>query len=119
MSENGSNFKKGHTIRNEGSLVLGQEQDSIGGGFETAQSFKGMLSRVNVWDKVLTEAEIKNSKLCLFDKDKEGNVYKWPDFLNVGGVRLAELSPCKEVEAGMWNIKEGHLQKTYFFIIRK
>lgn len=41
-------FKPGYTIRGGGSLMLGQEQDSLGGGFEAVQSFKGMLMNVNV-----------------------------------------------------------------------
>ena len=43
----------GYTIRAGGSLVLGQEQDSVGGGFDSTQSFQGTLTNVNVWSYVL------------------------------------------------------------------
>ena len=86
-------------------MVLGQEQDSVGGGFDSTQSLQGMLSDVNVWDKVLLSAEIiEMSKSCQLDEGNEGkggNVYKWSDFLREGGARLVHPSPCKMVEVGM------------------
>jgi len=81
--------------------VLGQEQDSVGGGFATSQSFQGMLSNVNVWDHVLDGTLIKErSKSCEVEKGNEGNVFKWPDFLHEGGTRLLHPSTCKFVEVG-------------------
>ncbi|KAM3615306.1 uncharacterized protein V6R79_026396 [Siganus canaliculatus] len=40
------------------SIVLGQEQDSIGGGFSTSQSFTGIICDVHMWDYVLSSCEI-------------------------------------------------------------
>lgn len=97
-----TDFKRGYTIRQGGTLVLGQEQDSVGGGFDSTQSFQGMLSFVNVWDNVLSSSQIiEMSKSCQkAEGGIEGNVYKWSDFLNEGGARLLHPSPCKEVEVG-------------------
>ena len=76
--------------------MLGQEQDSVGGGFETVQSFQGMLSNVNIWDQFLSGTKIKEmSKSCLSDGENDGNVYKWRDFLRKGGVKLVKPTPCK------------------------
>ena len=95
MKEEGTSFKKGHTIRKGGTLVLGQDQDEVGGGFKTVLSFHGMLSNVNVWDRVLGTSQIKEMSLsCLPDKENEGNVYKWTDFLRQGGPKLIKPSPC-------------------------
>ena len=95
LKEDRTNLKKGHTIRQGGTLVLGQEQDSVGGGFQTYQSFQGMLSNVNVWEQALTEAQIQRmSQSCLLDRQDEGNVYKWPDFVLYGGAMLIKPSPC-------------------------
>ena len=44
--KSGVDFKKGYTIHAEGSLVLGQEQDDVGGGFDSKQSFVGRLASV-------------------------------------------------------------------------
>ncbi|XP_059195727.1 C-reactive protein-like [Centropristis striata] len=41
-------------------IVLGQDQDSFGGGFDINQSFIGMLSDVHLWDHVLSPGEIQN-----------------------------------------------------------
>ena len=79
--------------------MLGQEQDSLGGGLAAAQSFVGMMTNVNVWDHVLSIAQIEQmSKSCL---SGEGNVYKWSDFIygREGKVRVVIPSPCKPLSA--------------------
>ena len=78
----------GYVISGGGSLVLGQDQDSVGGGFESRQSFIGEMTGVNIWSCVLGDQEIAAlSKSCLTG---EGNVFKWSDFKNHtrGGVQL-------------------------------
>ena len=82
----------GYVIRGAGSLVLGQEQDRVGGGFNADQSFVGELTGVNIWDRVIHHQEIaRMSKSCLTG---EGNVYKWSDFKPhiKGGVQLVSRS---------------------------
>ncbi len=92
----GSTFKRGHTISQSGTLVLGQDQDSVGGGFQADDSFQGMLSDVNVWDSVLTGTTInETSRSCVLDEWNEANVYQWSDFLRQGGTKLLKPSPCK------------------------
>ena len=89
-------LKKDYEIKSGGTLVLGQEQDSLGGGFEAHQSFQGMLSNINVWDHVIPYSQIKEmSQSCQLDEWNEGNVYKWPDFLSQGGTMLVKPSPCE------------------------
>lgn len=101
LKEEGTGFKKGYTIREGGTLVLGQDQDSVGAGFQSAQSFQGKLSNVNVWDHVLPDTQIKEmSTSCLLDEWNEANVFKWPDFLSQGGARLVKPSPCKPLAMG-------------------
>ena len=97
----GTDLKIDYEIKSGGTLVLGQEQDSVGGGFEANQSFQGMLSNVDVWDRVLLGPQIKEmSKSCLMGELNAGNVYKWTDFLRKGGARLVQPSPCKPVDIG-------------------
>lgn len=104
--ENGTNFRTGYTIRKTGgTLVLGQRQHSVDGGFKAQQSFQGMLSSVNVWNQVLSSTQINDmSKSCKLDEWKEGNVLKWSDFVREGGARLIEPSPCEPVERGMCSL---------------
>lgn len=44
-------------LRAGGSFVLGQEQDSVGGGFVSSQRFIGDLCDLQMWARVLSTAE--------------------------------------------------------------
>ena len=102
MSEEGTNLERGHTIRQGGILVFAQEQDSVGGDFDTSQSFQGKLSGVHVWDHVLTSAKIKEmSTTCVLNEDDDGNVFNWLDILREGEIRLVEPFTCEPIEKGM------------------
>ncbi len=71
-------FFTGYVIRGGGALVLGQEQDSVGGSFEASQSFIGEMTGVNIWDHVIKDKEItRMSKSC---HTGVGNVFQWSDF---------------------------------------
>jgi RHS repeat-associated protein len=41
-----------------GGFVIGQEQDSVGGGFESAQAFDGDLDDLRIYSRVLTATEV-------------------------------------------------------------
>ncbi|KAL9981035.1 hypothetical protein ACROYT_G009691, partial [Oculina patagonica] len=87
-------------IRQGGTLVIGQDQDSVGGGFEAVESFQGMLSNVNLWHVALDATQISRlSKTCLQDEATDSKVYKWLDFLRQGGpgVTIVHPSPCQPV----------------------
>ncbi|KAJ6657042.1 hypothetical protein lerEdw1_003043 [Lerista edwardsae] len=51
-------LKRGYSIGQEASIVLGQEQDSFGAGFDINQSFVGEISDVYMWESVLTPEEV-------------------------------------------------------------
>lgn len=82
--------------------MLGQEQDSVGGGFDADQSLQGMISNVNVWDHVLDPDQIQEmSASCLpRNEGDNGNVYKWLDILREGEPRLIEPSSCESFGTG-------------------
>ncbi|KAM9352902.1 uncharacterized protein ABDE67_005291 [Symphorus nematophorus] len=56
-------------------VILGQEQDSYGGGFDIKQSFVGMMSDVHMWDYVLSPCEIQHYVNDL--NFTPGNVLNW------------------------------------------
>ncbi|XP_062278766.1 C-reactive protein-like [Scomber scombrus] len=56
-------------------IVLGQDQDSYGGGFDSKQSFVGMMSDVHVWDYIISPCEIK--KYMEGPNFTSGNVLNW------------------------------------------
>nr|XP_046256595.1 serum amyloid P-component-like [Scatophagus argus] len=65
----------GSNIRGSNIIILGQEQDSHGGGFDLKQSFVGMMSDVYMWDYVLSPCEIHNYMDDL--SFTPGNVLNW------------------------------------------
>ncbi|XP_026544664.1 C-reactive protein-like isoform X2 [Notechis scutatus] len=52
-------LQKGYSISPQASIVLGQDQDSFGGGFDFNQSFVGEMSDVHMWARVLTPVAVK------------------------------------------------------------
>ncbi|XP_032901404.1 serum amyloid P-component-like isoform X5 [Amblyraja radiata] len=66
---------KGRVVKGPGAFILGQEQDSVGGGFDINQSFAGEISDVHMWDHVLQPNDIKTvSQGCL---RYGGNIIDW------------------------------------------
>ncbi|XP_025066930.1 serum amyloid P-component-like isoform X1 [Alligator sinensis] len=52
-------LQKGYSVKAEAVILLGQDQDSYGAGFDENQSFVGEITDVHMWDHVLTPAEIR------------------------------------------------------------
>ena len=96
LVKNESKFETGHVIaNNHGIFILGQDQDSYGGGFEQEQSFLGQMYGVNMWNRELTAVEITHmSTNCSYGV---GNHLKWSDFMTGlhGNVRLTSPATCK------------------------
>ena len=57
--------KKFLPIKRDGILILGQEQDSLGGFFDADQSFSGEMAQVEFWNMKLDELTIKVCTFCL------------------------------------------------------
>lgn len=84
----------GHVIAPGGLLLLGQDQDSVGGGFDAHQRFVGEMTGVNIWNHVMTSQEIFNMSIsCLAG---EGNVVSWSNlrFRIQGNVSKVPLASC-------------------------
>ncbi|XP_074052102.1 pentraxin-4 [Macrotis lagotis] len=56
----GSRFREGYEIPPGGILVLGQEQDTVGGGFDSSEAFVGSLAGLTVWDRALSPGEVSS-----------------------------------------------------------
>ncbi|XP_029436389.1 serum amyloid P-component-like [Rhinatrema bivittatum] len=52
-------MKKGYSVNAQPIIILGQEQDSYGGGFDINQSFVGEITDVNMWDSVLSPSDVQ------------------------------------------------------------
>lgn len=95
VSDEGDALASGTSIPVDGVLVVGQEQDSRGGGFSAAESFVGSISHLNLWDKTLSPEEI--SKIGTSCTPYHGNLRAWPDFLGglKGRIKVEESRFCK------------------------
>ncbi|XP_043567290.1 neuronal pentraxin-2-like isoform X1 [Chiloscyllium plagiosum] len=92
----GENLAPWHPIKAGGDLILGQEQDSVGGRFDATQAFVGELSHFNIWDRILTLEDIRSMANC--SANLAGNIIPWIDNNVVvnGGANKLPLETCKE-----------------------
>ncbi|XP_030628144.1 mucosal pentraxin-like [Chanos chanos] len=74
-------------------IIVGQEQDSFGGGFDAGQSFVGLLADVHMWDYVLSYCEI--TRFANDDNFTPGNILNWRalEFNSVGNVVVENRTP--------------------------
>ena len=61
-------------------LLLGQEQDAPGSKFSAQESFRGRLTRLNIWNRALSLTEISETMNSC--NEVTGNVASWADFHN-------------------------------------
>jgi Ca2+-binding RTX toxin-like protein len=75
-----------------GTLVFGQEQDAVGGGFTASQIFKGTIDEIRIFDDVRTPQEIAaNATTKLANPSSEqGLVSNWQ--MNPGGAGIVDES---------------------------
>ena len=77
----------GRKLTSNGNLVLGQEQDSVGGGFQSSQAFGGELQKLNMFSKKLSSSEVNemySAGRCSGTVEKTHGDYrqlKWEDIL--------------------------------------
>ncbi|KAK7886056.1 hypothetical protein WMY93_025677 [Mugilogobius chulae] len=90
----GANLSSWHPIKPGGIFILGQEQDTLGGRFDSTQSFVGEMSEVHLWSHVLSSSDIHNLFSC--GGHLQGDVFAWTEAeveLH-GGVTRHPYDPC-------------------------
>ncbi|XP_071386120.1 neuronal pentraxin receptor b [Centroberyx affinis] len=94
MKGRGEGLAAWHPIKPGGVLILGQEQDTLGGRFDASQALVGELSQFNLWDRVLKPAEVAALADC--SSTVLGNIAPWTDHdVDVyGGATKESLDPC-------------------------
>nr|XP_009663529.1 PREDICTED: neuronal pentraxin receptor [Struthio camelus australis] len=90
------NLASWHAIKPQGVIILGQEQDTLGGRFDATQAFVGEIAQFGVWDHMLAPAEILALANCT--SHLQGNVIQWDDqAVEVfGGAGKASFVACEE-----------------------
>lgn len=76
-------------------FVIGQEQDALGGGFSSPESFIGQLTQLNVWSRELTLEDIESLRMSC--EKKMGDVLAWTDLADkmYGAVSDSHIDFCK------------------------
>nr|XP_056716086.1 adhesion G-protein coupled receptor D2 [Euleptes europaea] len=69
-------------IYGQGTFIIGQDQDSLGGAFKEKESFSGNLTDLHVWQRVLSREQMEKVRSCI--SIEEGLVFGWnADILDV------------------------------------
>lgn len=72
----------GHRVPPDGVLVLGQDQDSLGGGFSASDAFSGNLTDFYLWDPVLSLKQVLRARACT--PPPGGLLFQWdPEALDI------------------------------------
>ncbi len=70
-------LKAGTTLQGGGTLVLGQDQDSVNGGYNSAQRFSGTLYDVRVWDRAISDEQISLNYQNVPGSTETGLIANW------------------------------------------
>uniref|UniRef100_A0A8C1IN84 Pentraxin family member n=1 Tax=Cyprinus carpio TaxID=7962 RepID=A0A8C1IN84_CYPCA len=70
-------YRKGHSIRPGGTVLLGQDPDRYLGAFNAEQSFVGEVTDVKMWAHVLSGSQIKAVYSNQEPHVPKGNVFDW------------------------------------------
>uniref|UniRef100_A0A8C2PBT7 Sushi, von Willebrand factor type A, EGF and pentraxin domain containing 1 n=1 Tax=Capra hircus TaxID=9925 RepID=A0A8C2PBT7_CAPHI len=111
LSDGGMGLSIGSPIPGGGALVIGQEQDEKGEGFNPAESFVGSISQLNLWDYVLSPQQVNSLATSCPEELSKGNVLAWPDFLSgiVGRVKINPksifCSDCPSLEGSVPHLR--------------
>ncbi|MCC6510709.1 MAG: cadherin domain-containing protein, partial [Pirellulaceae bacterium] len=73
----GTGLQTGATLTSGGVLVLGHDQDSVGGGFQSPQAFKGTLFDARIFNDVRTAQEIASAHGTTLPYNTSGLVANW------------------------------------------
>lgn len=93
LIDSGSGLSSGHTIATGGTLVLGQEQDGVGSGYDHQQVFSGTLYDVRLFDDVRTSGEISANHDQSVANSESGLITNWIfDHLSPDGVVMDAVS---------------------------
>jgi len=86
-----SGFKSGAVIRGGGVVMIGQDQDKIGGSFQATQSLAGLLSHVNMWNFVLRTFALVD--MAAGFGTEAGNAIAWRDLVRSQGYGQVKVVP--------------------------
>ncbi|XP_022809502.1 sushi, von Willebrand factor type A, EGF and pentraxin domain-containing protein 1-like [Stylophora pistillata] len=91
LRSNKTGLNKNHKVPAGGTVIIGQDQDKVGGGFAFNESFgPGEVTEVNLWSRVLSASDIAE-QYANCHITKVGLIHWWEQFKDgVTGVKVVE-----------------------------
>ena len=81
-----------------GTVMLGQEQDSVGGGFDSSQIFSGEMDFVRIFDDIRTSTEIAdNYDQQIADPSSEGGLVSNWQMSELNGSTISDLAGSNDL----------------------
>lgn len=78
LKQFGYSLSRDKRIEANGTLMVGQEQDSVGSDLSAVESFVGQMAYLDIWDRVLTGFEVQ--EMFSSCDPFQGNLYSWSEF---------------------------------------
>lgn len=97
--KSGNGLAKSTTIEGNGNMIVGQEQDIVGGRFSQSETYLGKMAYIDVWSKELTQNEIKfHMDDC--NEKSFGDLYNWIKIQdNVqGNIKIENSTFCQKCQ---------------------
>jgi hypothetical protein len=95
-----NDFRTGTLLRDFGSLILGQDQDNLGGGFDSNQALEGQLDEVRIWSIARSQETIQSNKHISLS-GAEPNLVAYYRFDEAGG--LTATNSATNINHGQLN----------------
>ncbi|XP_058442915.1 sushi, von Willebrand factor type A, EGF and pentraxin domain-containing protein 1-like isoform X2 [Malaya genurostris] len=97
----GYNLSNEKVIEGDGLFIIGQEQDSLGGGFSESEAFVGKLAYLDVWSRALSGYEVR--ELYQSCEPYQGDIIKWTDLKSkiFGHIKLRTSEFCRMCEKNL------------------
>ncbi|XP_009890662.1 PREDICTED: probable G-protein coupled receptor 144 [Charadrius vociferus] len=114
-------------IYGQGTFIIGQDQDSLGGTFREKESFSGNITDLHVWQKVLSREQIEKVRSCwVVEQDL---VFGWSSNAlevesTVQEVTAQVLCPglqslpfvCRYRKDAYWQLKKAQLESSHSLV---
>ncbi|KAJ7405973.1 adhesion G protein-coupled receptor D2 [Willisornis vidua] len=103
-------------IYGQGTFIIGQDQDSLGGTFKAKESFSGNITDLHIWQKVLSMEQIEKVRSCwVIEQDR---VFGWS--LNTLELEstIQTVSTQLLCPDAFWQLKRAQLESSHSLVGR-
>ncbi|KAF2886660.1 hypothetical protein ILUMI_19512, partial [Ignelater luminosus] len=108
--QNGTGLASGTMIEGEGKMIIGQEQDVLGGKFSQSESFLGKMTFLDIWKKALRSSQIEEYMDSCSNRIF-GDLYAWAEIKEYvqGDVEILNSTFCKKCNT-LESLRNGRIE---------